>query len=116
MKQQQEQEHPKRKAFFSHGGKLAKSDRRYSICAVIRNERTYIGISQCSEKDQFNRSIGRKLSESKAVHFPTVSIENTETRKAIDFLHSVQGKIESFAEPNMESFRDFKDVKIHNKF
>lgn len=75
-----------REAYYTHG-QSKRTGRRFTVCALIRNGKTFIGIAECSIKDQFSRTTGRKMSLMKAVHYPIASIENTDKRKAIDFMH-----------------------------
>ena len=40
--------------------------RRGTIAAIIKNDELYIGVSLCSPKDNFSKSIGRSISAGRA--------------------------------------------------
>ena len=82
-----------REAYYTHG-QSPKTGRRFTICALIREGRTFIGIAQCSTLDQFSRSMGRKISLNKAVHSPLNSTENTDKKIAIDLIHQLRSDFE----------------------
>ena len=77
-------------AYFTHGTN-GMTGRRFTLAVVIRKGNTYLGIAECSEGDQFSRKIGRKLSESRAIHKPARQYFNDDSedikKKAIKLLH-----------------------------
>lgn len=83
-----------RESYFTHG-QSKKSGRRFTICALIRKGKTFIGIAECSLEDQFSRKTGRKTAENKAVHNPIASYETTDKKTAINHMHEHRALMES---------------------
>lgn len=82
-----------RESYFTHGQSKT-TGRRFTICATIRNGKTWIGIAECSKKDDFSRAIGRKISEKRAIHNPTSSYETTDKKEIITMLHIIKEQYE----------------------
>jgi len=79
-------QHFQRQAYYTHG-QNKHTKRRFTVCALIKNGMTYIGVAQCSLTDQFSRPHGRTLSLSRAIHFPIHVTENDDIRIALDIMH-----------------------------
>ena len=85
--------------------------RRFTLAVVIRKGNTYLGIAECSEGDQFSRKIGRKLSESRAIHKPARQYFNDDSedikKKAIKLLHEIRREMEVKPESAGPEIGDF---------
>ncbi len=82
----------KRQAYFTHGT-IKETGQHFTVCALIRNDATYIGVTYCSPEDQFSRPEGRKQALKKAVHDPTDGINNVDVKKALDMMHTYRNRI-----------------------
>lgn len=61
-------------------GKLVKMFPRVTICSILDGNKLSFGYTVCSDKDQFVRKIGQKISYARALNKPFMVIENFEMK------------------------------------
>ena len=78
-----------RNVVYAHGVN-PNNGRRFTLAVVMRKGNSYLGIAECSTKDQFSRKQGRIIAEGRAVHNPTAFIEGENREKALEYIHKVK--------------------------
>lgn len=99
------------KKFYYLYSNPQKREKRITMVGFLNQNNLQIGLSECSEKDQFNKKLGRQIAEGRAQKNPTtvINIENKTQKEILDILYEF---LDSML--NKNNYEKIKKVKHYN--